>query len=480
MGLISTPSAQQMMASQYATPAMVPLQRRSEYLANALEAMQGAGQNLRTPAALGTNLLADALLQFGQRRNDNAILTQAGKDRQSLADMVLGNHAQQQQPQQQAQAPMGAMPGGATPAVPDMSMGGGAQAPSPAAPQAPANDYSAVPMQTVTPQEWAQARTLMSNPATFQQGIQMAMQLRQREASPAALSPGYTYNPDGSVRNLQENWQQIPGMTPADSAQRNTVTNQIQHQAIPGVQGPNGSFLTNNGYETPPTTVNGQVLPYGAPTPDQLMGTVRSILTDASSPVATYRSLVTKARPILEHPEDYQNGIGDIALTEAVQEAMQANPNLAVREGFVHTIQESQGWAANLVGQAQNAISRGQTGVFTPDQRSRMIRIIQNATDTRYQEANDYVGELQRGATPLGYPPETFPSLVQPPPRAIPHEPSARQPQATGPMANRAPPRAPAGMNAQQAQAWAQQQNLQPGDTYVAPDGSLRQWGRRQ
>jgi len=54
------------------TPPRIPYAHRSAYLAEALDSLrrqgQAAGLDIRTPASLGANLLAEALLQYGARR----------------------------------------------------------------------------------------------------------------------------------------------------------------------------------------------------------------------------------------------------------------------------------------------------------------------------------------------------------------------------------------------------------------------------
>ncbi|HUZ11561.1 MAG TPA: hypothetical protein VMU93_01755 [Caulobacteraceae bacterium] len=61
-----------------ASPQSLPLVQRSAYLADALRQIgQTGAQTLRTPAALGANLLADALDQWSSRRADAALQASA-------------------------------------------------------------------------------------------------------------------------------------------------------------------------------------------------------------------------------------------------------------------------------------------------------------------------------------------------------------------------------------------------------------------
>lgn len=71
-----SPSMLAQLAQALGGTAAIPEVQRSEYLARALDQMRGQGANIRTPAALGTNLLAEALLQFGQTYSDRQLLKQ--------------------------------------------------------------------------------------------------------------------------------------------------------------------------------------------------------------------------------------------------------------------------------------------------------------------------------------------------------------------------------------------------------------------
>lgn len=64
--------------------AALPQIQRSQYLADALKALQeSAGQNIRTPGALGSNLLAAALLKYGEKRSQKSLLDALGKQSQA-------------------------------------------------------------------------------------------------------------------------------------------------------------------------------------------------------------------------------------------------------------------------------------------------------------------------------------------------------------------------------------------------------------
>lgn len=70
-------------AARYATPQTIPAIQRSAYLAEALRNIQASSGNIRTPAALGTTLLAEALTQYNKRRADQSVITDATNDRNS-------------------------------------------------------------------------------------------------------------------------------------------------------------------------------------------------------------------------------------------------------------------------------------------------------------------------------------------------------------------------------------------------------------
>lgn len=59
---------------------------RSEYLTEALRQLQSSGSDIRTPTALWSTLLADAIMQGSKDNADKAALAAYGKDQQSLHD----------------------------------------------------------------------------------------------------------------------------------------------------------------------------------------------------------------------------------------------------------------------------------------------------------------------------------------------------------------------------------------------------------
>jgi hypothetical protein len=73
---------------RYGPNAGVALQR-SQYLADALRALQAGGNEIRTPGALGTSLLAEGLTQYAKKKADKDALGAVAKDRESQIAAAL-------------------------------------------------------------------------------------------------------------------------------------------------------------------------------------------------------------------------------------------------------------------------------------------------------------------------------------------------------------------------------------------------------
>jgi spore germination cell wall hydrolase CwlJ-like protein len=83
-----TPTEALALGMKYGPNAGAALQR-SQYLAQALQSLeQNAGQNIRTPTALWSNLLADGLMNFTKSRADKEALTAYGADQKSQEDAL--------------------------------------------------------------------------------------------------------------------------------------------------------------------------------------------------------------------------------------------------------------------------------------------------------------------------------------------------------------------------------------------------------
>ena len=80
-----SPSLLSQLALEYGGTPAIPAVQRSQYLADALHAMSSQGQEIRSPLALGSDLLAEALLHFGQTRQNRALLSQINASQTNLA-----------------------------------------------------------------------------------------------------------------------------------------------------------------------------------------------------------------------------------------------------------------------------------------------------------------------------------------------------------------------------------------------------------
>lgn len=136
----ANPNELSMLMQGYSPQTAVAAQR-SQYLAQALASMRQEGQNIRTPVALGSDLLAQALLQrkYGQSMQDFA--TAARGDQQQLAAPALSWLAQQDGSQQTPPAPQQSAP----PAPPASAPTG--QTPDANNPPPPPTPQNTVPMQ---------------------------------------------------------------------------------------------------------------------------------------------------------------------------------------------------------------------------------------------------------------------------------------------------------------------------------------------
>lgn len=114
---IASPASELAMVMQGYSPQTAVAAQHSQYLAQALQAMQQQGQNIRTPVALGSDLLAEALLQrkYGKSMQDFA--TAAAGDRGRFSNDLLGGL----QPDDGTSAPAAAAPAAPATAAPAQS-----------------------------------------------------------------------------------------------------------------------------------------------------------------------------------------------------------------------------------------------------------------------------------------------------------------------------------------------------------------------
>jgi len=192
-------------------PLAAPYARRSQYLADALEALQQSSQQISSYGELGSRLLANALLQYGERRNNRNLREAQDQDFQnnpivqSWRDLL----APQEQPRTPQVAPglndangmvaaLGAWPGTAT-----RSTGGDPVPPPPAPPGL--DDRTRDTM----------ARLLIGEAAT-PEGRQAVANVIFNRANSAGMNPydvmtqRHQFEPYGNQRT----WQRLQGIDP--------------------------------------------------------------------------------------------------------------------------------------------------------------------------------------------------------------------------------------------------------------------------
>jgi hypothetical protein len=223
------------------------------------------------------------------------------------------------------------------------------------------------PLQTVTPQEWAVAAGLLSDPRTHDLGVQEVIKLRLRAAS--ALQA-----PDKMMWDAQQGryvpmpgteTTQLPGASPSDAAQKDAFGN-ISHSAIPGVQGPVPEGMVADGkagYVKVPTQAaqtfhipgqNGLFVmgPGGTPQkvaddqygPEQLI-TMRNTL-EGQEPVKRYREAISAWGAMVNAATQAPGGMRAYALRDTF--ARLINPGAVARVGTIQAIENAQGIPANV------------------------------------------------------------------------------------------------------------------------------------
>lgn len=542
------------MGLRYGPNAGMALQR-SQYLADALRQFQSSGGDIRTPAALGTSLLAEAITAYGKNKADKQAMQAYGQDRQNLADSALAGLGEDQPPVApppsppvaapvpqpapmppsatgpaplQAPAPSTAPPvqppapapadvaaalrsgadGAPTPqltvssalrtpehnravggapnsyhlkgqaldlvppagmsmsdlatmlrgAIPNakelmnegnhvhVAWGDPAAAPSPMMPQpqpaqassppapvpgavmppggaAPPSAPPAVaapapiPHGMVTPQEVALAKSLLADPRTYDQGLQMAYQLKERQAK--AIAPPDKMMWDAKTGRVVPipgmETHQLAGASPSDAAQQDAF-GAITHQAIPGVQGslPEGTALVNGqithiqGGQPQPLLTPASRAAQGISPDDHAayaLGPDGKVIKSAESPftqanvdsmrqawagsdeykkfsegVAAYNGLTSA----LKNAMDKNNGVLDTAAVDSYLRGI--NPGMGARNSTVGMFLSHQGWPAELKGAIQNATGNG---YLTPETLQQMVGIVHDYTAAHRQVIAD-------------------------------------------------------------------------------------------
>lgn len=573
--------------------------QRSQYLADALRNLQASGSDIRTPQALGTSLLAEAITAYGKNKADKEAMQAYGQDRKAIADSALAGlgpdasppptSAPVPVPAPDAAAPQAAPPAqiqpgappqtdlprglrnnnplnitglpngqtwngqtgtdgnyakfatpgdgwqaadknltayalrhgintvdgaidrwspGAPPAYsqqvagalnvrpdqpvdfanPDIrrtaltamarfengvpvQFGQGAQpsapqpaqsipAPVPAAPPAPggaaplnappAGAAPAIPHGMVTPEEKALAARLMSDPRTYDQGLQMAYQLQERQAKALAPPDKMMWDPKTgrAVPIPGTETQQLAGQSPSDAAQRDAFGN-ISHAAIPGVQGaiPEGMVRDpqTGGYTKVPTQqaqtfripgTNGLFVmgPNGQPTkvgedqygPEQLLKMRDQVI--ASEPVKLYQQAQDAYGSMINAANQGPGGMRAYALRDTFARAI--NPGAVARVGTIQAIKEAQGVPDAIKGFFSNLQGDGDVD---PRIAQQILDVTQGFVASHYAGAkalNDSNAEYAKRhgfdpadiTAPLGDAPQRFviPNAAQPAPATDP------------------------------------------------------------
>jgi hypothetical protein len=231
------------------------------------------------------------------------------------------------------------------------------------------------PLQTVTPQEWAVAAGLLSDPRTHDLGVQEVIKLRLRAAS--ALQA-----PDKMMWDAQQGryvpmpgteTTQLPGATPSDAAQRDAFGN-VTHAAIPGKQGPmpegtqyvggpgGGQIVPIQGGQPKPLVTPQERAAAGIPANDHsgysidAAGKVSKIADDPYGPerLITMRNELMTSEPIKRYQEasdaygamrnvaaQNPNGMRAYALMDTYARAI--NPGAVARPQVIEAIKNARG-----------------------------------------------------------------------------------------------------------------------------------------
>lgn len=254
------------------------------------------------------------------------------------------------------------------------------------------------------------------DPLRVYRGIETWNRIRTMQQTPIPARRGYFWQKqsDGGYRQMSADAATpVPGGSPADAAYYHPSTNITTHSSIPGVAGPNGSFLGQDGqYHLPPTvTTGGAPMRYGPLSAQDIQDNPSHLM--AQPPLQNYFNLRAKAQAA--YNRSTQGGIMNLALIDAFQEAVNGAPQLAVREGLITGTQESQGAIANLIGQWRNAVSQGQTGTFNQATIRQILNVIDESVQTRYGAARIFMQNAQRAGSAVGMPQEAYPVLDPPP-----------------------------------------------------------------
>lgn len=298
-----------------------------------------------------------------------------------------------------------------------------------------------------TPQESMLLRQLMSDPRTMQQGMELALKLRERQATPMAAPEKMMWGPNGQAVPIPgTQTTQLPGQTPSDAVQRDAF-GAVTHQAIPGMQGAmpegtvylNGSIAKLPGGQPQPLTDPQQRAQWGISPADHnayAVGPDGKVVKTADSPygpkeiqsvhdnffasdetkkategIAAYNgmvSLISKYAP---------NGIVDSASMDSFLRGI--NPGMGARNSTVNMVLNHIGGLSQLVREHILSHVDG-NGYLTPDTLQHMVNVVHDYTQSHIAAAANRAGQDAQMVRPFGYNAsdlaENLPNIPNPPP----------------------------------------------------------------
>lgn len=392
---------------QYARPQDVPAIRRSEYLSNALQALQATGaEQSKTAPALGANLLALALLGHKDRKSFEGMYGQLAGNRDAIlgaqADspvmqQAFGGHAPSlgsvlsggAPPQAAPLGPSG--PGPMNVAPPAMAPAGAPppaqQAPMPQqpAPPPPPQANAGPPMMQVPDalkqqyQFYVQKYHETGQPQFAQMATQVGQEIQKLATTQVPLKLGEAYQPDGSVKALDEQWTYAPGPKPGTQIGTNKSTGEqkLFDNGAAGAPGPGMSYGPG-GLTASPVTVGGHTMDQDY-SPAALGEKQAQILksdeykTSVES-MKAYQAMVANATQ--------KGGMSGYAMLDTFARAI--NPGAVARAGTIQAIKEARGIPDELKGFLLNLQGQGE---LTPAIKQQLLRSVLPFVQANYNAA---------------------------------------------------------------------------------------------
>lgn len=298
--------------------------QRSQYLANALQALQADSGSIRTPLSLGANLLADGITQWGKNRADKEAMTaystgMAAHDADIIKGLQPPPDAAVPSPPQAAPSPDPAGPAIAPPAVaatPPVQIGGPPQGPAiPVA--ANSNALSPADQLKVAQMVWGEAR---GEPPQGQQAV-AAVALNRLKKQPGA-----------AIADILDAPNQFEGYTPKAKSQTSDKLASILANIQPELNGADPTGGATNFYAPALQARLGRQPPSFAVGPGQTFGHQQFFGGD---PQAAQQAASTAAAPreappgVMAVGGNQQGNPGASALPGAVAMQSAPDPNLA-------------------------------------------------------------------------------------------------------------------------------------------------------